>query len=874
MVKKISNDGKDKTYLVIVESPGKITKIETILSKIYPKCVFIVKASYGHIIDLHKKKMSVDLDNNFKPSYYSIDKKKADIIKTLIAAAAKADKVLIATDEDREGEMIGWSIAKELHLEDPERILFNSITETDLKYAIENPTKINIDMVNAQKARRVLDRIVGFEISPILWKTARGALSAGRVQSVVVELIIDKETMIDNFMNNELSSFYKFTGNLEYRDDTLKCNLMKNKDYIDVDENDEDNDDTGSDSEPDNDSDHINQSDCTGYKGLKVKTKGKKDAEDIMINISKSSFKVANISKKDKLRYASPPFTTSTLQQEAARKLGYAIKQTMSSAQKLYEAGYITYMRTDSVNLSKEALDKISKFVKDQYGKEYLNITHFKSRGKNTQEAHEAIRPSDINKRGIEMKGKISTSEVSLYNLIWKRAVGSQMQPAKFNITTIDVDITKLKEYYFTTSMDELIFPGFLKVYNYKNLNDDDENFSLSIPKKGTKLTASSVIATEDYPKPPTRYNEASLVNKLDPKNLNIGRPSTYSPIIEKIQFKKYIVKENIEGVKRDTINFTWDGTSKTIKTSKNIITIGKENNKFTPTDMGKLINTFLVENFPDLMKYEFTSNMEEELDSIAEGNKTWTNVLGGFYNKFHPLVADAMTKDTNLLDSQAREIGIDPKTGNTLVATVGPYGAYIKMINEDGKKVGMSPIRKPFTKETVTLEEACKLFEWPKELGNISRKKVKFYRDGKFGPYVKVGQDSFSIKFTDDFGENDVDLDFVKGLVEDKESNNMWTQKEGDQLYTVLTGPYGMYVSIKNTKLKKKPYNVSIPDDTNLSELTIEKLQTIIESRKKNRFQKRKGAAAASKTAKKPTVKSSTKKPTVKKVIAKKNKD
>jgi DNA topoisomerase-1 len=871
MVKKISNVDKNPTYLVIVESPGKITKIETILSKIFPQYNFIVKASYGHIIDLDNKKMSVDLDNNFKPSYKAIDKKKADIIKILIAASAKADKVLIATDEDREGEMIGWSIAKELNLENPERILFNSITETDLKKAIENPTKINIDMVNAQKARRVLDRIVGFEISPILWKTARGALSAGRVQSVVVKLIIDKEAMIENFMKNELSSFYKFTGNLEYKDDILKCNLMKNKAYIDDNEKYEDNENTGSDSEPDDLSDHINQLDITGYKGLKVKIKEKNEAEKIMINISKSSFKVANISKKEKLRYASPPFTTSTLQQEAARKLGYKIKQTMVSAQKLYEAGYITYMRTDSVNLSQEALDKISKFVKDQYGKEYLNITHFKSRGKNTQEAHEAIRPSDINKRGLEMKGKISTSEVSLYNLIWKRAVGSQMQPAKFNVTTIDVDITKLKEYYFATSMDELIFPGFLKVYNYKNFNNDDENFSLSIPKEGTKLNALSVIATEDYPKPPTRYNEASLVNKLDPKNLNIGRPSTYSPIIEKIQFKKYIVKENIEGIKLDTINFTWNGTSQTVKTSKNNIIIGKESDKFTPTDMGKLINTFLVDNFPDLMKYEFTSNMEEELDNIAEGNKTWTDVLGGFYNKFHPLVVDAMAKDTNLLDSQSREIGKDPKTGNTLVANVGPYGAYIKMINEDGKKVGMSPIRKPFTKETVTLEEACKLFEWPKELGNISRKKVKFYRDGKFGPYVKVGQDSFSIKFTENFGESNVDLDFVKGLVEDKKSNNMWEQKEGDQLYTILTGPYGMYVSIKNTKIKKKPYNVSIPDETNLDELTIEKLQTIIENRKKNRFQKRKGATVAKKTT---APKSSSKKVKVKKVIAKKNKD
>lgn len=874
-----------KKYLVVVESPGKIQKIQKILSKLFPKDQFIVKASYGHIIDLDRKKMSVDIEDSFEPSYYPIDSKKKEVIRILRATSKKVDEVLIATDEDREGEMIGWSIAEELKLKNPKRIVFNSITEKELKKAVENPTVINEHMVNSQKARRVLDRIVGFEISPILWKSARQSLSAGRVQSVVVELITDKEKEVKEFMKNKLASFYKVDGKFKFKQNTLGSVLMRNKDYgvesseyssygseseseteSETETETETESRTETESESGTGSESESSEEDTAYKGVKAKIEDRNVAKKLMNNISKSTFTVANVTKKNKTRRASPPFTTSTLQQEAARKLGYSIKSTMSSAQKLYEAGLITYMRTDSVNLSKEALGKIAKFIKKKYGDGYLNMTNYKSRSKNTQEAHEAIRPSDIDKRGITMKGKISSSEVSLYNLIWKRTVASQMKPAEFKVTSIDVDISKVNEYYFSSSIDELIFPGFLAVYNYKNINNSADEIALSVPKKGDKLQSKGVVATQDYNRPPPRYSEASLVNKLDPKNLNIGRPSTYSSIIDKIQSKNYVKKDNVEGIKKDVVNYTWDGSSKKVEESDNEVIIGKENNKLLPTDIGIMITKFLVEYFPDLMKYDFTSNMESDLDKIAEGSIKWTKVLKNFYNKFHPLVQKAGAKDINLLDAEERKIGKDPKTKNTLVASIGPYGHYVKMVNSDGKATKSAPIRKPYTKDTITLKAACELFEWPKILGHISRKKVKFYNAGRYGPYVTVGaNDKFSLKFTEDFKQDDVDLEYVKGLVKEREKNNLWTAKEGDYLYTVLNGPYGKYVSIKNTKVKKKAYNVSLPDDIDLKDMTVVKMNDIIEERKKNRYKKRQAAKKGG--AERPTAKKApAKKPAAKK--------
>lgn len=822
---------KNRTYLVIVESPGKIQKIEKILNKAFPKDKFIVKASYGHIIDLDRKSMSIDIENNFTPSYCPIDSKKKEIIRVLRSTAEKVDEVLIATDEDREGEMIGWSIAKELGLKNPKRILFNSITEKELKKAVNNPTVIDSNMVDSQKARRIMDRIVGFEISPILWKSARQSLSAGRVQSVVVKLIIDRENEIEKFMKSDLTSFYKIDGDFKFKKEILKCQLMANKgggSKLDV------SDDTESDENTE-----IDETNNSGYKGEKAKIKGQSDTETLMKKISKSIFQVINISKKDKTRRASPPFTTSTLQQEASRKLGYSIKQTMASAQKLYEAGYITYMRTDSVNLSQEAINKISKFIKGQYGEEYLEVKQYSSKKNNTQEAHEAVRPSDIDKKGIEMKGNISSSEVSLYNLIWKRSVASQMKPAKFSVTTIDIDISNVDKYYFANSFDKLVFPGFLVVYNYKDTNDSDNNYVNAVPPKGAKLASSGVYATQDYERPPTRYNEASLVNKLDPKNLNIGRPSTYATIIDKIQTKKYVKKDTVEGIKKQTVNFSWDGSSATVNKENNEIILGKDVNKLMPTETGFIITKFLVDYFPDIMKYDFTSNMEGNLDKIAEGTNKWLHVMGEFYKKFHPLVTEASKKDINLFADQERKIGEDPKTKNQLVAGIGPYGSYVKMVNENGKTVETAPIRQPFTKDNITLQVACELFEWPKVLGTIDRKKVKFYRDGKYGPYVKVGTESYGIKLESSVKPNDIDLDYVKNLVKERKSKNLWEEKEGGNVYTIINGPYGMYVSVKNTK-STKPYTVSLPKDIDLDKLTLDELKKIMDDRKNNKYKKR----------------------------------
>jgi DNA topoisomerase-1 len=704
----------------------------------------------------------------------------------------------------------------------------------------------------------------------------------------VVKLIVDKEKEIESFMKNDLESYYKVNGEFKHKKDDILCQLMRNKTY-EATESESESESGDSHSEEDTESEYESESesgsneetesesdDDTEYKGVKAKIKSRPKAQDLMKKISKSTFKVGDIAKKERTRNPSPPFTTSTLQQEASRKLGFSVKQTMSSAQKLYEEGYITYMRTDSVNLSKEAIDKIAKFVKSEYGNSYLNIRNYKSRSKNTQEAHEAVRPSDVDKKGVEMKGKIGASESSLYNLIWKRAVASQMAAAKFNVTNINIDISKVDEYYFTSEMSELKYPGFLKVYNYKNLTNDNENIVNSVPKKGTKLMASMVKAMEDYSRPPTRFNEASLVNKLDPKNLNIGRPSTYAATIDKIQSKKYVIKGDTEGVTKDTIDFEWKGKSDKIVKHKSSIVVGKDNNKLMPTDMGLLISKFLEDNFTHIMQYDFTAKMEDELDDIAEGSMKWDNVLSKFYKKFHPLVEKAGKKDIHILDACSRTIGNDPDTGDTFIATIGAYGPYIKKCNEDGKKIGTAPIRKPYTIKTITLDATLELFEWPKELGKYKRNKVLYYREGRYGPYVKVGKDQYLPLKKEDgeyYTEKEVDIELVEKMMAEKEKSILWEDSKDGIKYTVKKGPYGMYAAIKNTKTKKKAYNAKLNDDIDLKKLTIEKLNEHIESRKRDRYNKRKtkkdeaegtakGKGGKNKTVKKtPTKKGSTKK-------------
>ena len=791
--------------LVIVESPGKIQKIQKLLKKIFPENDYIVSASVGHIIDLDKKTLSVDIENNFTPSYCPMDNKKKIIIKNLKSQYKSCDDILLATDEDREGEMIAWSIAESLKIKKPKRIIFNSITENELKKAVNNPTIINDNMVNAQKTRRILDRIVGYKISPILWKTANQSLSAGRVQSVVVKLIIDKENEINDFLENKLYCYYKIISNFNYKFEELQCNLVTSTTNL-----------------------------------TKVQILELNEAKKIMKLLVKSKYTVIDIKKKIKTQNPSPPFTTSTLQQEAARKLGYPVKKTMMSAQKLYEYGYITYMRTDSMNLSQEAISKISKFVIKEYGKEYLKIRNFKTKSKNTQEAHEAIRPSNIDARGVKMEGKLGSSESKLYNLIWKRSVASQMEPAKFNNTTIIVEPSSLKKknikYVFMTDMDELIYDGFLAVYNYKDINKDEQDIEKEkllnkIPKINEKLELNNLSAINDYNKPPLRYNEASLINKLDPKNLNIGRPSTYATIIDKIQFKKYVVKENKDGIEKDIYNIYWDEKSSKLEYKEDKIIIGKENNKLIPTDMGTLITSFLVKNFPDIMEYKFTANLESKLDDIAEGNKIWYTVLDDFYKKFHPLVVNAQNTDINILDTNSRELGVHPDSNNKIIATINKYGGVVKMKDSSSAKIIYAPIKKPLTLKSITLADAVKLFEYPKNIGKLGKKHVHLYK-GKFGLYLKIGSDNYSLA-KEEIDEDNINIDYVKKIVDKHNEKYLWTNKDDKYTYKILNGPYGMYVSVKNNSTKTKPYNVSLSNDIDLKKLTLDNLKEIINKKK-----------------------------------------
>jgi len=788
---------------VIVESPGKIKKIENILKKLYPQNDFIVSASVGHIIDLDKKNLSIDIENNFNPTYVPMDSKKKLVIKNLKTQYKSCDDILLATDEDREGEMIAWSISECLNLNNPKRIIFNSITENELKNAVDNPTKINENMVNAQKTRRILDRLLGYKISPILWKSANQSLSAGRVQSIVVKLIIDKENEITNFLENKIKSFYRIKSDLEYKLEIINCNL--------VDKN---------------------------QTTKKILIDNYEETLKIMNLLVKSKYKVIDISKKDKTRNPSPPFTTSTLQQEASRKLGYSVKKTMSCAQKLYEQGYITYMRTDSINLSKEAIGKISKFVNKEYGKKYLKIRNFKSKSKNTQEAHEAIRPSNIDTRGVKIVGKITNAESRLYNLIWKRSVASQMSAAIFNNTTILIESDKLKkkkiDYLFSSEMDELVFDGFLAVYNYKENEDDDDkdedNIIKKLPKINDKLTLDKLYGNNEYNNPPPRYNEASLVNKLDPKNLNIGRPSTYATIIDKIQDKKYVIKEDKEGISKNIKNIIWESKNCEFKIQEKEIFLCKEKNKLVPTEMGKLITKFLIDNFPDIMEYEFTSNIEDELDKIAEGNKIWFNVLSDFYKKFEPLLDIAKNKNINILDENQKELGIHPTTNNPIYVTVSKYGAVVKMKDGKSSKFIYAPIKKPLTLKNIKFEDALKLLEYPKNLGKIGNSNVILCK-GQYGLYIKMGTNTYSLA-KEDINEADINIDYVKEIVKKENEKFLWNDEDEYSKFNILKGPYGLYVNIKSKKGKQKPKNVSLSDDLDLKKLKLDELKEIIKKK------------------------------------------
>jgi DNA topoisomerase-1 len=777
---------------------------------------YIVEASVGHIMDLDNKKLSVDVNNKFEPTYIeSVNKKK--VISKLRKLAKQTKNVLIATDMDREGEMIGWSIAYILKLKNPKRIVFYEITKDKIKKALKTPVALNYDLINASKARRILDRIVGYELSPVLWSNFKqGQLSAGRVQSAVVRLIADKETEINNFFASDALSHFKITGTFlcKKSDDILKTTLYE----------------------------ITKTHDDGAYHGKIAHISNIKKSKKLLKKIINAKFKVANIVIKKSIRNPSPPFTTYSLQQDANSKLRFATKRTMGSAQRLYEGGYITYMRTDSVNLSEDALKSIEDYVISTFGEKYHNLMRYKTKTKNAQEAHEAIRPSDIVTTEVKLGGKIGPDEIKLYNLIWRRTIASQMSPAKFDITTIQISINKtdIDDKYFSTSVENLKFPGFLKVYGKE---EEDENprsgthglDSISVLTVGTKLKQQEFISKQDYDKPVPRYNEGTLVNKL--KNLNIGRPATIANIIDTIQKRKYVKIDNIDGKKMDALILSWSIKNSEISEDSKEIVIGKDNTKLIPTGLGIMINNFLVENFPDTMKYQFTSEMEENLDLISNGDKVWYKVLKNFYKKFHPMVKELTDKTQNnicTVDKFTKVLGKDPKTGDDVVAKFGKWGAYV-VIGENKNK--SAPIKDPLSLETITLKQALKLLKYPKELGEHNNVMI-YLKKGEFGYYVQIGSDRVSVE------DNKVTLKDIPKILKANDDKNKEREKKvlkvfttNTKIYTIRDGEYGRFINARNINNQnsgknKWGVNTKIYENIEINDITLEKVVELVNNK------------------------------------------
>ena len=832
-LKKISSIDNSGKILVIVESPGKISELKSILGDNY-----IVMASIGHIIDLPAKTMSIDIENDFKPTYeYLTGKEK--VINDLKKNAQNCSDILLATDKDREGEMIAWSLAYVLNIKNIKRITFNSITHDEILHAVSNPHNIDINLVNAQKSRRILDRIVGYQISPLLWKSIGQSLSAGRVQSVVVRILLDKEREIQNFLKNEIKSEFKFKG-IFYKNICAQLYYTKNIDNIRDNETDEENEDNDDNEKKNKD----NKISGVLVKTYKTNITNQVNAKDIMSKIINSEFKISGKGDKLQIKNPLPPFTTSTLQQEAARKLGFTIKRTMMAAQNLYEAGHITYMRTDSTNLSNEALKNIGNYIRTSFGINYHNEKNYVGKKQNTQEAHEAVRPTHIEKLGLSESGKIGNTECKLYLLIWKRTIASQMAAAKLNISTTQINISKLKDYYFETEISSILFDGFLKVYNLKNLEttdnkENDDNIITKMPNIGDNLKLIELNSTQDFQKPPHRYDEASLVNKLDPKNLNIGRPSTYDSIINKIQERGYVEKKDNEGVIKESLKLNWNCETKKIVEEKTNINIGKDNQKLTPTVIGTMVTDFLINNFPDIMDYKFTCNMEKKLDEIAEGKMDMLNLLNDFYkNDFNPIIEKLSKEKIKYLDKDKRIIGKD-ENGYNVIATIKRYGPVVLIEKEDGKAINIAPLKLPNTIENVKLDDALKILSYPKSLGKYNNKEIKLYK-GKYGFYAKYADTSINLSFFND--EEEITLEKIIELINEKKSKNLWEGKEGKIYYSILNGQYGKYIKIEDkSKKTSKPINIKLSEEVEIKDLTLEKLKIIIEESKKKKFLSRK---------------------------------
>ncbi|MEG1622611.1 MAG: type I DNA topoisomerase [Alistipes sp.] len=763
--------------LVIVESPAKAKTIEKFLGS-----DFIVKSSFGHIRDLSKKDLGIQIGNNYEP-VYEIPSDKRKVVDEL-TKLAKDKIVWLASDEDREGEAIAWHLTEVLNLpvENTKRIVFHEITKKAILDAIESPRTVNMDLVNAQQARRILDRLVGFELSPVLWKKVRPSLSAGRVQSVAVRLLVEREREIIAFVS---TPYFRVVAQFYPANDAAKT-LFKAE--------------------------------------LSTRFETKEQAEAFLKSCIDAHYTVLKAEEKPAQRYPAPPFTTSTLQQEAGRKLSMSVSQTMSVAQRLYEQGLISYMRTDSVTLSQQALVQCKEVITQLYGANYSSFHNYKTKSKGAQEAHEAIRPTSIELQSIEG----TPAEKKLYNLIWKRTVASQMVCAEIDRTTIVIGKDNATEQFVATG-EVIRFDGFLRLDNSPVDEEQQEAESLEgvLPKMvpGEVVNAKQITATEKFTQSPARYNEASLVKRLE--ELGIGRPSTYAPTITTIINRGYVVKQNKEGQKRDYIQFTFtEGGKITEKTlSENY---GKEKNRLSPTDIGMVVNDYLESQFSSILDYNFTANVEKEFDRIADGAITWERMIGDFYGPFHKMVDLAIGTQTDK-KTQVRILGVDPKTGHEVKARIGRYGPMVEMEGEAGEKAHFASLKKGQLIASLTLEEALELFALPRNLGPYEEEDLVVGL-GKFGPYVRHGKSFTSLGKDDD----PYKIDFnraVELVVEQKTRTKAASTplksfaEDADML--IKNGRYGAYIAYKGK-------NYRLPRGAKPEELTLEECLKIVSSSKK----------------------------------------
>lgn len=781
--------------LVIVESPAKAKTIEKYLGADYK-----VMSSYGHIRDLKKKDFGVDL-KTFEPQY-EIPADKRKVVTELRAQAKKSEAVWLASDEDREGEAISWHLAEVLGLDPKEtrRIVFHEITKPAILSAIEHPRHIDLNLVDAQQARRVLDRLVGFKLSPVLWRKVRPSLSAGRVQSVAVRLIVEREREIQQF---KPESSYRVTAVFEVPASNGSITLLKAE--------------------------------------LNKRFATRDEAQAFLEKCKKATFTIDAITTRPTKRNPAPPFTTSTLQQEAARKLGFPVAVTMRVAQSLYESGLITYMRTDSMNLSDLCLNSCGPVISSLMGDEYHQRRTYHTHSKGAQEAHEAIRPTDMNRQTIEG----DTREQRLYELIWKRTIACQMADAKLERTTVNIAVSETDEMFQATG-EVVRFDGFLRVYRESQGDDEnanaDESKLLPPMNEGEALQRREVVAQQRFSQQPARYTEASLVHKME--ELGIGRPSTYAPTISTIQNREYVVKGDAEGTPRsyDQLTLQSDTISETTQSEN----VGSNRGKLVPTDIGLVVNDFLMEYFPEIMDYNFTANVEKQFDEVAEGKENWTEMISNFYQDFEPQVERTLNEKTEHRVGE-RELGVDPKSGKPVSVKIGRFGPVVQMgTPSDDEKPQFANLTKGQSIETITLEEALELFKLPRTLGELEGQVVKA-NVGRFGPYVQLGKLFVSIPKGED--PMDITLERAAELIQEKrlkEEQSHLKQFDEDPDLEVRAGRWGPYIAYKG-----KNYKLPKSDAERATDLTYDECKKIIEAEAKKPATRGRGRATKS-TAKK----------------------